>query len=185
MWVGELEILHAVRTAVLSPTATVFGMLTLSMTKETKLVACFESALFIPDLRATDRLQALEEMVDSLYENGRVKDKALVLEMLRRREILGSTGIGKGIAIPHGRTLAAPELSILFGRTSRGIDFDALDNKPVHLFFVIVAPPHDRSNIYLPVLGRIVEKVKESRMRQKLMKVENFDELKKVFLADA
>jgi len=155
------------------------------MTKETKLAACFESALFIPNLRATDRLQALEEMVECLYENGRVRDKGLVLEMLRRREILGSTGIGKGIAIPHGRTLAAPELSILFARSIEGIDFDALDNKPVHLFFIIVAPPHDRSNIYLPVLGKIVEKVKESRIRRKLMKSEDSDELRKVFLADA
>ena len=155
------------------------------MTKDAKLIACFESALFIPDLHAADRLEALEEMVDCLYENGRVRDKALVLEMLRRREILGSTGIGKGLAIPHGRTLAAPELSVLFARSTRGIDFDALDNKPVHLFFLIVAPPHDRSNIYLPVLGKIVEKVKESRTRQKLMKVATSDELKKVFLDDA
>ncbi|MCX5801186.1 MAG: PTS sugar transporter subunit IIA [Candidatus Eisenbacteria bacterium] len=181
---GELEILHVITTAILSSAATVFGMLTSSMTKETKLAACFESALFIPNLRAADRLQALEEMVDCLYENGRVKDRSLVLEMLRRREILGSTGIGKGIAIPHGRTLAAPELSILFARSADGIDFDALDSKPIHLFFVIVAPPHDRSNIYLPVLGRIVEKVKESRIRQKLMKVASFEELRKVFLAD-
>jgi mannitol/fructose-specific phosphotransferase system IIA component (Ntr-type) len=152
------------------------------MTKETKLAACFESALFIPNLRATDRQKALEEMVDCLYENGRVKDRTLVLEMLCHRETLGSTGIGKGIAIPHGRTLAAPELSIVFARSTEGIHFDALDKKPVHLFFLIVASPHDRSNIYLPVLGKIVEKVKESRIRHKLMKVENFDELKKVFV---
>jgi mannitol/fructose-specific phosphotransferase system IIA component (Ntr-type) len=184
LWVGELEILHVITTAILSSTATVFGMLTSSMTKETKLAACFESALFIPNLRASDRQRALEEMVDCLYENGRVRDKTLVLEMLRHRESLGSTGIGKGIAIPHGRTLAAPELSILFARSTEGIDFDSLDNKPVHLFFLIVASPHDRSNIYLPVLGKIVEKVKESRIRQKLIKVDTFDELKKVFLAD-
>jgi len=182
--VAELEILHVVTTAVLSSTATVFGMLILSMTKETKLAACFESALFIPNLHTTNREQALVEMVDCLCENGRVKDKTLVLEMLRHRESLGSTGIGKGIAIPHGRTLAATELSIVFARSTEGIDFDTLDKKPVHLFFLIVASPHDRSNIYLPVLGKIVEKVKESRIRQKLMKVENFDELKKVFLAD-
>lgn len=123
-------------------------------------------------------------MVERLFENGRIKDRALVLEMLTRRESLGSTGIGRGIAIPHGRSLAAPELSIVFARSRKGIGFDALDKKPVHLFFLIVAPPHDRSNIYLPVLGKIVEKVKEARIRSKLMKVEEFEELKKVFFPD-
>ncbi len=123
-------------------------------------------------------------MVERLFEKGRIKDKALVLEMLTRRESLGSTGIGKSIAIPHGRSLAAPELSIVFARSSKGIDFEAVDKKPVHLFFLIVAPPHDRSNIYLPVLGKIVEKVKEARIRSKLMKVEEFEELKKVFFPD-
>ena len=123
-------------------------------------------------------------MVECLFESGRIKDKGLVLEMLTRRESLGSTGIGKGIAIPHGRSLAAPELSIVFARSAEGIDFDALDKKPVYLFFLIVAPPHDRSNIYLPVLGKIVERVKEARIRSKLMKVESFEELKKVFFPD-
>ncbi|KPJ59944.1 MAG: hypothetical protein AMJ46_09145 [Latescibacteria bacterium DG_63] len=152
--------------------------------KDTRLAACFESALFIPDLQATAARQALKEMVECLFESGRIKDKGLVLEMLTRRESLGSTGIGKGIAIPHGRSLAAPELSIVFARSAEGIDFDALDKKPVYLFFLIVAPPHDRSNIYLPVLGKIVERVKEARIRSKLMKVESFEELKKVFFPD-
>jgi fructose-specific phosphotransferase system IIA component len=154
------------------------------MMEDIGLATRFESALFIPDLQATDARQALKEMVERLFEHGRIKDKALVLEMLTRRESLGSTGIGKGIAIPHGRSLAAPKLSILFARSLQGIDFDALDKKPVHLFFLIVAPPHDRSNIYLPILGKIVEKVKEARTRSKLMKVESFEELKKVFFPD-
>jgi mannitol/fructose-specific phosphotransferase system IIA component (Ntr-type) len=153
--------------------------------KEIKLAACFACALFVPELKATDKQQALEEMVDYLCQRGRVKDKGLVLEMISRRENLGSTGIGKGIAIPHGRSLAAPELTLLFARSSSGIEFDALDKQPVHLFFMIVAPPQERSNIYLPVLGKIVEKVKESRVRSKLLKLEDLEELKKVFFPDA
>ncbi|MBN1503530.1 MAG: PTS sugar transporter subunit IIA [Candidatus Eisenbacteria bacterium] len=153
--------------------------------KEAKLAACFGAALFVPELKATAKHQVLEEMVDHLFQNGRVKDKALVLEMISRRENLGSTGIGKGIAIPHGRSLAAPELSLVFARSVGGVDYDSLDRQPVHLFFMIVAPPQERTNIYLPVLGKIVEKVKESRVRSKLMKLDNLDELKKVFFPDA
>ncbi|MFH0777414.1 MAG: PTS sugar transporter subunit IIA [Candidatus Eisenbacteria bacterium] len=152
--------------------------------KEVKLAACFESALFIPELKALDAQHALEEMVDCLFVNGRIKDKALVLEMLYRREGLGSTGIGKGIAIPHGRSLAAPELSLLIARSPAGVDFDSVDKKPVHVFFMIVAPPHDRANIYLPVLGKIVEKIKEPRVLPKLMKTNDFEILKKVFFGD-
>ncbi len=124
-------------------------------------------------------------MVEHLLQHGRIKDEALVLEMITRRENLGSTGIGKGIAIPHGRSLAAPELSIVFARSTAGIEYDALDKQPVHLFFMIVAPPQERSAIYLPVLGKIVERVKESRVRSRLMKLEDLEELKKVFFPDA
>jgi mannitol/fructose-specific phosphotransferase system IIA component (Ntr-type) len=160
-------------------------MSTLTIMKEVKLAACFGAALFVPELKATAKQQALEEMVDHLCQHGRVRDKGLVLEMISRRENLGSTGIGKGIAIPHGRSLGAPELSLLFARSTAGIEFDSLDKQPVHLFFMIVAPPQERANIYLPVLGKIVEKVKESRARSRLMKLEDLEELKKVFFPDA
>jgi len=124
-------------------------------------------------------------MVDCLFQHGRVKDKSLVLQMISQRENLGSTGIGKSIAIPHGRSLAAPELSLVFARSSAGVEYDAMDKQPVHLFFMIVAPPLERSNIYLPVLGKVVEKVKESRVRSRLMKLEDLEELRKVFFPDA
>jgi mannitol/fructose-specific phosphotransferase system IIA component (Ntr-type) len=153
--------------------------------KEAKLTACFSATLFVPELKATSKKEVLEEMVDHLLQHGRIKDKGLVLEMITQRENLGSTGMGKGIAILHGRSLAAPELSLVFGRSPGGIDYDALDKQPVHLFFMIVAPPQERSNIYLPVLGKIVEKVKESRVRSRLMKLEDLEELKKVFFPDA
>lgn len=160
------------------------AMSTLTIMKEAKLSACFASALFVPELKATEKWDALGEMVDHLYLSRRIRDKSLVLEMLTAREQLGSTGIGKGIAIPHGRTLVAPELSLLFARSTKGIDFDSLDQQPVHLFFLIVAPPQERSNVYLPLLGKIVEKVKEARVRSKLMKMEDFEEIRKVFFPD-
>src|SRR5258708_12810457 len=75
--------------------------------------------------------------------------------MLKRRETRGSTGIGQNIAIPHCRALAVNSLRVAFGRKLEGIDFNAIDGKPVHYFFLIVAPPLEVSNQYLPVPPKI------------------------------
>src|SRR5437879_10777138 len=85
--------------------------------------------------------------------------------MLRRRETLGSTGIGQGIAIPHCRSLVVNRLRVAFGRKLDGIDFKAIDDRPVHYFFLIVAPPLEVSNQYLPVLGKIAQFAKEPDVR--------------------
>src|SRR5438046_1373346 len=88
--------------------------------------------------------------------------------MLKRRETLGSTGIGQNIAIPHCRALAVNRLRVAFGRKLDGIDFNAIDSKPVHYFFLIVAPPLEVSNQYLPVLGKIAQFAKEPDVPAKL-----------------
>src|SRR5512147_2863170 len=99
-----------------------------------------------------------------------VGDKADVLyKMLKRRENLGSTGIGRGIAIPHCRSLVVNKLRVAFGRKASGVDFKAIDEKPVNFFFLIVAPPLEVSNQYLPVLGKIAQFSKESDVPQRLL----------------
>ena len=86
----------------------------------------------------------------------------------KRRENLGSTGIGRGIAIPHCRSLVVNKLRVAFGRKPAGIDFKAMDDKPVHFFFLIVAPPLEVSNQYLPVLGKIAQFGKETDVPERL-----------------
>ena len=137
--------------------------------------------LFIPELSATSKEDILAEMVDHLANRHNVKDTQLILDMLKHRENLGSTGIGHGIAIPHGRTLSVSELLVLFGKTTRGIDFDAIDGQPVYLVFMIVAPPQEQSNVYLPFLGKLVEFLKEQEIREKLEQVTNFEQFISVF----
>jgi mannitol/fructose-specific phosphotransferase system IIA component (Ntr-type) len=88
--------------------------------------------------------------------------------MLKRRENLGSTGIGRGIAIPHCRSLVVAKLRVAFGRKLEGIDFRAIDDKPVHYLFLIVAPPLEVSNQYLPVLGKIAQFAKEPDVPERL-----------------
>jgi PTS system nitrogen regulatory IIA component len=106
-------------------------------------------------LRGESKDDVLRELVGLLA----VEDKSAdaLYKMLRRREKLGSTGIGNGIAIPHCRSLSVDRLRVAFARKPAGIDFRAVDGEPVRFFFLIVAPPLEVSNQYLPVLGRIAQ----------------------------
>ena len=145
-----------------------------------RLSEFFEEDLFIPELISRDKEGVLKEMVDALVRAGRIKEGDILLEMLRQREKLGSTGIGRGVAIPHGRTLAINRLCVVLGRSSEGVDFEAMDGKPVHLVFLTVAPPQERSNLYLPVLGKIVEMVKSAKTRRRLLGAQNFEEISEI-----
>ncbi|PYO83195.1 MAG: PTS fructose transporter subunit IIA [Gemmatimonadetes bacterium] len=117
-------------------------------------------------LQSTAKDDVLKELVGLLQ----LDDKAeqTLVKMLKRRETLGSTGIGQNIAIPHCRALAVSQLRVAFGRKLEGIDFNAIDGKPVHYFFLIVAPPLEVSNQYLPVLGKIAQFAKEADVPEKL-----------------
>jgi PTS system nitrogen regulatory IIA component len=145
--------------------------------KPHELAEFFHESLCIFELTATSKHDALTEMVGCIGEKLQFKDKDLLLDMLINRESLGSTAIGKGVAFPHGRSLAIQELTVLFARSAAGIDFDALDGKPTHLFFLMIAPPQDRDNLYLQVLGHLVELIKSAALRKKLMEVTSFSEL--------
>ena len=84
------------------------------------------------------------------------------------------------VAFPHGRTLAVRDLSIAFARSARGVDFDSTDKKPTHAVFLIIAPPQDRDNVYLQVLGRIVDLIKDDASRDRVVGAANFAELKTI-----
>jgi mannitol/fructose-specific phosphotransferase system IIA component (Ntr-type) len=101
------------------------------------------------------------------------KSENILFKMLKRRETLGSTGIGRGIAIPHCRSLVVNRLRVAFGRHAAGLDFKAIDEKPVHYVFLIVAPPLEVSNQYLPVLGKIAQFSKEADVPDRLASLES------------
>lgn len=137
----------------------------------------FKPECFVPKLKARSKDGVLKELTASLEKSGLVRDGDLLLEMLRQREGLGSTGIGKGVAIPHGRSLAVTEMVVLFARAPKGVPFEAVDGEPVQLFFLIVAPPQDRANRYLPFLGKLVEILKQDDNRDRLLAADGFDEV--------
>ncbi|MGH7699623.1 MAG: PTS sugar transporter subunit IIA [Gemmatimonadales bacterium] len=121
------------------------------------------------DLQSGTKDEVLRELVGLL----KLDDKAqtMLVKMLKRRETLGSTGIGQGIAIPHCRSTVVTRLRVAFGRKLQGIDYKAIDDQPVHYFFLIVAPPLEVSNQYLPVLGKIAQFAKEPDVPERLAKL--------------
>ena len=120
-------------------------------------------------LRGENKEDILKELIGLLGLDD--KSEGMLYKMLKRRENLGSTGIGRGIAIPHCRSLVVSRLRVAFGRKSQGVDFKAIDEKPVYFFFLIVAPPLEVSNQYLPVLGKIAQFSKEADVPERLLKL--------------
>jgi PTS system nitrogen regulatory IIA component len=118
------------------------------------------------DLGATSKDGVLAEMVGLLRVDERSAET--LLRVLQRRESLGSTGVGRGIAIPHSRSLVTKRLRLAYGHHRGGLDYHAIDGRPVHDFFLIVAPPLEVSNQYLPVLGRIAQFAKDPDISERL-----------------
>jgi len=126
------------------------------------------------DLEAETKDETLRELVGLFGLDE--KSQGILFKMLKRRENLGSTGIGRRLAIPHCRSLVVNRLRVAFGRHPGGIDFQAIDKKPVQHVFLIVAPPLEVSNQYLPVLGKIAQFGKEPDVPERLGEIETPEE---------
>ena len=153
--------------------------------QKSELSQYFKDDLFLADLKSTTKEEVLGELLELFVNTKYIRNRDIVLDMLHQRETLGSTGIGKGVAIPHGRTLAASDVLIAFGRSEKGIDFNSIDNKPVYLFFMVIAPPHDDGNNYLPILGSLVTILNEKSNRDDLLKVQNFNDFIQIITGES
>lgn len=132
------------------------------------------------DLKAENKIQAIDELIDILYKDGKVRDKEEFKKAVLKREEEFSTGIGMGIAIPHGKNKAVVEPSIAFGKSVKGIDYESMDDKPAHLFFLI-AVPEESSDVHLKALSEISRKLMHSEIREMLMNATSFEEFIKAF----
>lgn len=127
------------------------------------------------DLDASTREEVLRQLVALLrVPQG---DAETILRVLLRREGIGSTGVGRGIAIPHCRSLMVETVRLAFGRHPTGLDYAAIDGGPVHHFFLILAPPLEVSNLYLPILGRIAQFAKDADVPERLAQLQTPDDL--------
>ena len=130
----------------------------------------------IPDLKATDKSSVLRELSRALVEPCEVGSVEDLVRVLQEREKLESTGIGEGIAIPHGRLKELKSFFISFGRSAHGIDFDSSDGKSCHLFFLVMAPENSAVN-NLKLLGRIVTLLKDASFKKRLLDASSRREL--------
>jgi mannitol/fructose-specific phosphotransferase system IIA component (Ntr-type) len=126
-------------------------------------------------LAAGTKDELLDEMVALLRLPAR--PTAALSLIVRRREQMGSTGFGRGIAIPHARSLVVNRLRMAFGYHHRGVDYAAVDHAPVHAVFLIVAPPHEVSNQYLPVLGKVAQLCQHADTAERLRGLRSPEEL--------
>jgi PTS system nitrogen regulatory IIA component len=130
----------------------------------------------IPDLKGTDKPSILKELSGVLVKPCQVSSVEELVQVLLDREKLGSTGIGEGIAIPHGRLKKLKRFYISFGRSLNGVDFDSIDRKPSQLFFLVMAPENSAVD-NLKLLSRIVTLLKEPSFKKRLMEIPSPKEL--------
>ncbi|GIW40178.1 MAG: nitrogen regulatory protein [Candidatus Binatia bacterium] len=130
----------------------------------------------VPSLRATNKREVLRELAARLAEVYGGVDPERLLRVLEERERLGSTAIGDGIAIPHGKLPDLEGVRGVFGRHLQGVDFESLDEKPTRLFFLLVAP-EDSAGMHLKALARISRLFKDAEFRARLLEAENAEAL--------
>src|ERR1041385_4832946 len=121
------------------------------------------------DLKAKNKAEVIDELVTLLVNSGAIekKNKAKIIEVLMAREALGSTAIGQGIAIPHGKSDSVSKLVSGLGVSKKGIDFDSLDGEPAHIFFILIAP-QDSAGPHLKALARVSRLLKDKYFRESL-----------------
>ena len=133
-----------------------------------KLSEIIEEEDIISDLKANDKKSVLEELAEVISNHEPSINKKDIVKVLVERERLGSTGIGDGVAIPHGKLNGVRKPIISFGRSKKGMDFDTMDGQPAYIFFLLIAPENS-SGIHLEILARIAKILKNSAFRKKLM----------------
>jgi nitrogen PTS system EIIA component len=140
---------------------------------------------FVNDnLQAKNKAEALTELSEMVIKGPLKLNPYQVFDVLQQREKLGSTGIGNGVAIPHGKIGAIEELIVSFGRSKNGVAFDSIDGKPVHLFFLLLAPENCTGR-HLKTLAKISKMLKAGDFRQKLMEANSKSDLYKIIIEQA
>lgn len=136
--------------------------------------------LIIEDMRATDKIGVIREFAALLSSTGRIRDEEHFVSVILQREST-TTGIGDGIAIPHGRLKDIPGIVIAFGRSRKGVDFQSVDNKPVHLFFLFVTP-ENRPDAHLATLRRLARVTRSPVLRERLLHAGDRLEMQKLII---
>ncbi|RUM36531.1 MAG: PTS sugar transporter subunit IIA [Desulfobulbus sp.] len=132
------------------------------------------------ELEASDKESVLQEMAIAVHQCCSAINLETLKTILSEREQIGSTGVGNGVAIPHGKIPGLDKLLLCFARSSAGISFDAIDNRPVHLFVMILSPVNLATD-YLQTLARVSRLLKDNTTRHKLLQATDAETIKELF----
>ena len=144
-----------------------------------KISELLDPAAIVAELQGTAKKEVLAELTDALLKTDAGLERDEVLKVLLERERLGSTGIGDGVAIPHGKLKDLDRLLISFGLSQEGVDFDSMDGKPTHLFFLLVAP-EESVGVHLKTLARISKLLKSTAVRERLQSAADKAEIHRI-----
>jgi PTS system nitrogen regulatory IIA component len=140
-----------------------------------KIMDIIDIDLINADLKARNKREVLGELAGMVAKKEGM-DIGTLVPVLEEREKLGSTGIGDGIAIPHGKLRGLKKLVASFGRSEKGVDFESIDGKPAHLFFLLMAP-ENTAGMHLKALARISRLLKDTKFRGRLMESKTIQEV--------
>lgn len=139
-----------------------------------------DSSLYVPDLRHRRRDSVLAELVDLARSCGVANEPALLLETLLMREKLGTTALGKGVAVPYARSIAVTEPRIVVSRSKRGVDWDAPDGGLVHIVLLVLSPADLPLEAHHEFLGRVTGALRLQRQRQRLIDATGYAQVQAV-----
>ena len=144
------------------------------------LTEVLSEELIITELKSNTKDEVLEEMISHLVRTGVVKEKDTFTKAVKEREKLETTAIGSGVAIPHARSEVVEGMAVVFAKSREGVDLQSLDEKPVHLVFMI-ACSQNIGKEYLQILARIARLCKNSKMKDSLIKAQDTKEIMSLF----
>jgi len=133
-----------------------------------KMKDVLRESCVIADLKGGTKKEVLTELTSALKGAGLISDVEEAVNVILEREKLGSTAIGEGVAIPHGKMKGIDRILCAFGRSREGIPFDAVDEKPVHIFFLLLAP-EDSAGLHIQMLSRISRILRDPSFRKRLI----------------
>ena len=135
----------------------------------------------ISDLLGDSKVKVIKEMTQCLKQNNFIKNDQDLFETLMEREKLGSTGIGENVAIPHGKSDEVTQIITVLARSKNGVEFESLDQKPVHFVCMVIAPAHSTGQ-HLKVLARVSRIFKNQGIREEILKAENSDTIYSILM---
>lgn len=145
-----------------------------------KITDFLTKQVIILELNSTEKYQVIDELINLFVSDPRVTDIENVRKSVIEREMIMSTGVGKGVAVPHGKSDSIKDVIVAFGRSSVGIDYEAIDNKPVYLFFLIVGR-NDMVSQHIKLISRISKMMNKDDFRNLLLNATSVDEIYNIF----